>query len=328
MLELLGIRFGSVLVASGALNFFGEGSGIGQGWPYHRWYKILFRRGFNFKGAGFMAKTTTMDSRAGNMPLDENFMPKERMPKCIKVFLLEGVALNAVGLSGPGAKVLFDLNKWQKRTEPFFISFMTVAGTAENRLEETKQFVSLFKHELSYFKTTPGLVINSACPNTENDPHVIIGESKEHLTVARELGIPLVLKTNTFMPVGVIKSIVDSGLCDALEVSNTIPWPKISDEEKMSYFGTEISPLSQFKGGGGASGKILLQKSVDYIRRLRQEGINIPIIGGGGILKPADVDLYTTCDVNVSAVTIGTVAMLRPWRVRAIIEYATKRLGK
>lgn len=42
-MKLRGINFGSVLMASGALNFFGEG------WRHHKILKILF--GLNFSGA-------------------------------------------------------------------------------------------------------------------------------------------------------------------------------------------------------------------------------------------------------------------------------------
>ena len=41
-LNLRGVSLGSVVTASGALNFFG------QGWPYHQYYKFV--PGFGFKG--------------------------------------------------------------------------------------------------------------------------------------------------------------------------------------------------------------------------------------------------------------------------------------
>lgn len=54
-------------------------------------------------------------------------------------------------------------------------------------------------------------------------------------------------------------------------------------------------------------------------------GITIPIIGGGGILKKADVDLLYQCGAD--AVMIGSVAILRPWRVRGIIKRAKQIYG-
>jgi len=55
-----GIDFGPVWGASGVLGFFGEG------YWYHRYWKPF---GLNFSGVTFVAKTTTLKERSGNMPL-------------------------------------------------------------------------------------------------------------------------------------------------------------------------------------------------------------------------------------------------------------------
>lgn len=110
-MQLRGIHFRPVCNAAGAQGFFGEG------YPHHRWWKRL---GLTFENCGFVAKTTTLLKRSGNMPLaDDGITPREWKPKCIVVKPLAGVVLNSVGLSGPGAKALLDDGRWQDRdSEP------------------------------------------------------------------------------------------------------------------------------------------------------------------------------------------------------------------
>src|SRR3989338_5663965 len=103
---LRGIDFRHILGGSGTQGFFGEG------YPFH---KILKPLGLNFEGSTFVAKTTTLRSRKGNLPLKEDgITPAEFFPECIKVYFCKGIVLNAVGLSGPGAKFLFEDGRWQK----------------------------------------------------------------------------------------------------------------------------------------------------------------------------------------------------------------------
>jgi hypothetical protein len=114
---LRNIEFGNCFLASGSMNFFGEG------YWYDNFYKLLMPGFKIIDQVTFVAKTTTFGPRLGNMPLKENFQPKELFPKCIKVYPSRGVVLNSVGLSGPGAQVLFDTRKWQAITKPFFFVF-------------------------------------------------------------------------------------------------------------------------------------------------------------------------------------------------------------
>ena len=112
---LRGIDFGCVHGASGVQGFFGEGY----------WFHKVPIIGPNFNGMTFVAKTTTLNAREGNMPLKSDYTPRDMFPKCVVVKPLSGVVLNAVGLSGPGAKALLDTGLWQRRSKkPFFISFI------------------------------------------------------------------------------------------------------------------------------------------------------------------------------------------------------------
>jgi len=302
----------SILDASGVEGFFGEG---------YLHHKLLGPFRPNFKGCTFVAKTTTLNARQGNMPLHENsIVPKEWIPKSVKVYFRKGIMLNAVGLSGPGAKFLFECGKWQERTEPFFISFMSVEKTFEERMAELANFVMLFHKHLPNFKAKVGLQINFSCPNVGLETEELIEEVSGSLEIASHLGIPLMPKFNVLAPPKAVKVIASHFACDAICVSNTIQWGKLPKKINWKQlFGTEISPLAQF-GGGGLSGRPLLPLVIDWLIRAWREGIRKPICAGGGILSPDDLGfLY---HAGASCAFIGSVATLRPWRVAKIIKRA------
>lgn len=315
-MELRGIEFGNVFAASGTLNFFGDG------WWYHRLYRLLFSGFKDLNNCTFISKTTTWDPRAGRMRLKENLQPKDLLPDCIKLYPIRGIILNAVSLSGPGAKKLFAIGKWQEINKIILISFMSVAETPEERLIESSNFKQLFKENLPLFKAPVGVELNVSCPNTDHDPRDLEKEVISTLKKFAELEIPISLKVNVFFDTDLLKKIAEEKLCDVITVSNTIPFgaaPLRIKWKKLFWLGR--SPLKKY-GGGGLSGKVILPLVLDKIKLLRLSGINIPIKGGGGIMHPDDVNKMKTA--GASAIEFATVAMLRPWRVKKIIERANE----
>jgi dihydroorotate dehydrogenase len=315
-MKLRGIEFGPILGASGVQGFFGEGY-------WH--HKILKEFGLEFTGCTFVAKTTPLHARGGNMPLKKgSITPRELFPKCVKVYFRKGIMLNAVGLSSPGAEFLFETERWQERTKPFLISFMAVGKTPEERIAEATGFAKLFKHYLPGFRARVGLQINKTCPNVKLNldcpADEIVDEALLELKIFAELGVPLMDKFSVLTDPRAVTRICESPDCDAVCVSNTIPWgkfPELINWEKM--FGSDISPLAEF-GGGGLSGKPLLPLVNEWIRSARMIGMRKPINAGGGIFSPDDVDLLY--HAGASSVFVGSVANLRPWRVPGIIERA------
>ena len=270
----------------------------------------------------FVAKTTTVLSRAGNMPLNKDGVtPKELLPKCVVVRPFKGVALNAVGLSGPGLKRLLDAGVWQKRNQPFMVSYMSVAPTAEERLLETRAFVEILKPRLCEFQAPVAVQRNRSCPNVgmklapEGD---FVKEAWEDLDILSALDVPIVDKYSVTTAPETVLKIARHPSLDSVCVSNTIPWGQLSQYiDWQRLFATTESPLKQF-GGGGLSGWPLLPLTVGWVRKARSMGLDKPIAAGGGILKPDDVDALS--QAGASAVCIGSVAMLRPWRVASIIR--------
>ncbi|MEK7493788.1 MAG: hypothetical protein AAB630_01390 [Patescibacteria group bacterium] len=313
---LRGIDFGPVLDASGTRGFFGEG------YPYH---EIFSHVGLDFAGSTFVAKTMTLEPRTGNM---RGLRADGTMPwlafrqSCIVVRPLKGVALNAVGLSNPGAEALFSQKLWQNRTDPFFLSFMSAKETMRERIEELKKFINLFCISLRGFSRGVGLQLNYSCPNAGVHHDDLVAEVRKGLSIASSLRIPLMPKFNVLFPIEAAAEISKDPACDALCVSNTIPWGQLHARiDWRDLFGASHSPLARF-GGGGLSGAPLLPLTAEWVRNARAQGITKPINAGGGILRPRDV--VTLAETGASSVFIGSVAMLRPWRVHRIIKKAHK----
>ena len=315
---LRGIDFGPICAASGVQGFFGEG------YWYHR---ILKPFGLDFGGCTFVAKTATLKPRKGNMPLRLDYTPAELKPSCIKVYPWEASVINAVGLSNPGFEALFNTRKWQRRTRPFFLSFMAVSATIEERLEETREFVKLFQKYLKDFSAPVGLQVNESCPNAKIQHDSLVEEARQRLDILSELNIPLMPKLNLLVSVRDAVRIMNHPACDALCITNTLPWKQIpwpyTETVNWTKFSQNGSPLEQIdKNGGGLSGRPLLEFVADWLNLARLEGFRKPIHAGGGILYPKDVDYLKRQGAN--SVFIGSVAILRGWRVQSIIRRAYK----
>lgn len=304
------LNFGNVLGASGVQGFFGEG------YWFHEPWKLF---GLDLASMTFVSKTTTLLSRKGNMPLARDYTPKNLFPRCVRVKPGRGAILNSVGLSGPGLGALLGTGKWQARKEPFLISIMSLADTPQRRLEELRLMVEMLKFCKDSFSAPIGLQINLSCPNTGHDPKELIGESAKVLEIANTLGVPVMPKYSiASAPIEAVIQLNDDPNCDAICVSNTLPfgWKGV-DWQKA--WGSTTSPLKKF-GGGGLSGEILRPLVCEWITDLRDAGFTKPINGGGGIIRPEDVDEYHAA--GASSIFLGSVAVLRPWRVRSIIHRA------
>ena len=305
---------GRVTGASGVTNFFGDG------WWYHLYLRFI---GLLFWGMTFTAKTTTLLPRKGNMPLGpDGITPTERFPKCVHItpkMWWHGIVLNAVGLSGPGAQKLFDRGLWQEMRGPIILSFMSVAGTKEERLAELREFVRILRHERIHFKAKEiVLQINYSCPNTGHKLVELAGEVAEGLDCIWQAGagVLAMLKFNVGMPVEKAFAISNHPACAGICISNTIPFGTILPQEWWEkHFGTDDaskSPLAEF-GGGGLSGKPLLPLVEQWVRDARKAGVKCHINAGGGILGP--IGAARLFIAGADSVFLGSIAMLRPWMV-------------
>ncbi len=310
-MELRGIKFKKVWCASGVQGFFGEG------YWFHQPLKPF---GLDFAGATFVAKTTTLLENKGNMELNPDFTPRELLPDCIWAPPWKDYALNAIALSGPGARALFERYEWQKRTKPFFISFMSIEDTPEKRLEELRCFLNvlnIYVHELEDFRAPVGLQINYSCPSVGLHLDALLREVSDALDTASRARIPLMPKFNLLIPVEAARDISRHPACDGICMSNTIPFNQLPKDMRRKLFGFAPSPLAKY-GGGGLSGGPLLPFLLAWLTKARRVGLEKPINGGGGILSLGDAKavLYAGAD----SIFLGSIAFKRPWRVRHIIH--------
>ena len=316
-MKLRGIDFGHVLTSAGARNFFGNGYWFHRLWP---WSKM------DFSDSTFVSKTTTLRERVGNMPLGRNqISPKHLLPKCIKVYWRKGLVLNAVGLSGPGLIWLLESDVWQKIERPFFISFMSVADTANERHQQLNSLVEILRIYRQDFKAEFGLEINYSCPNVGLDQTELLSEVAADLEIGAKLGIPLVPNFNAALPVEAAVEIAKHPACDAISCANTLPYGTFPDFINWQKLFGKKSPLAKF-GGGGLSGWPLLPIVQAWVWCAKKHGITKPIIAGGGVLCIEAA--RQLIDAGASAIKLGTVCILRPWRVNGIIECVNQRLGE
>ena len=306
---------GRIYCAVGARGFYGEG------YPFHRWWKYL---GMDWEGMVLAAKTGTMSRVVGNMPLGKDgITPLELEPACIFVEPITGHMLNAVGLSNPGYPFLLEKGIWQTLPNPFCLSFMAMSETKEERLEETREFVALLSSHLP-FRSAIALQFNCGCPNAGHDLSKLIDELGETFELAADLrqryGISLIANFSVAAsPEAMIETAL-LPLCDGLWIANTVRFghPAI---DCRGIFGTDTSPmiLRGFDKEGGISGPACLPLAIDRVMAVRAE-LDIPIIAGNGIQRPQDV--VRMFAAGADAVAVGCVAIVRPWRMRAITRAA------
>ncbi len=326
---LRGINFGPVLQASGATNFHG------RGYWYHWPLRFL---GLDFRGSTIVTKTTTLLPRLGNMPLkSDGATPQEWAPLCIIVNWRKKCALNAVGLSGPGLEFLIQTGWWQKFTEPFQISVMSLAPTPNGRQAELEgifyRLAAAKKYE--HFHADWGVQVNRSCPNGGLNPNDLIDEVVPMLEMAEKTlpeSVPLTLKFGPEVHPRSMIRIANHRRCDALCFCNTLPFGKqplwVKETPPVNWnelFGTDDpkeSPMAKrFPGfAGGLSGAPLKPFVFEWVRAVRTLGIQKPIIAGGGLLSANDAGC--AFDAGADAISPGSIAMLAPTQVRPMIRGA------
>lgn len=312
-MKLRGIDFGNVFDASGVTGF------DGNGYRFHRWLKLI--PGFNFEGATRVRKTVTNEFRHGNCGINSDGSIKKEFGNWIAIQWFKGNALNAMGLPNLGIDAYLDLGIWEQEKRPWLLSIAPspAADTPQKRLDEVKAMIQKIGERKNKFSAPFGIQVNISCPNSGHSSLALTAESVNTLEASSELGVPVMAKYSVASaPFGTILDLDDNPHCDAICISNTIPfgWEKI-DFKKV--WGSYESPLAKL-GGGGLSGKALKPFVIEYIRKLRNMGFRKLINGGGGILCKQDVlDFYKA---GASSIFLGSVAFLRPWRVKGIIRYA------
>ncbi len=242
--------------------------------------------------------------------------------------------MNALGLSGPGAQALLERGIWQKWTDTFTLSFMSVAPTAEGRLKEYQCFVALLKDHLPYFYASGRKVAlqnNVSCPNVKVKMGNIVEEVHNMADAGAILGIPQIFKINILVSIDEAHAISRHKHVDAICLTNTLPYGSQPYGESnhidwKDLLGMNESPLKQF-GGGGLSGAPLFPLLLDWLRRAKGY-VHKPLIVVGGIMSKRDVQLIQEVKqeegVRIEAIALGSIVMLRPWNIVEVVREARR----
>ena len=271
-------------------------------------------------------KTITAFVQKGNMPMRANgTTPLDFHPHCIYVDMSKGVAVNNVALSGPGIVAILKRGILQQKEGVIILSIMAIGKTKEERDKEIAYIVSTLFSHLPNFKAKVIGQINISCPNTDHELELYIEEVFGWVQSLRMIGIPLTVKISCLTPPEVVVRLAE--VFDAIFAINTLPFNELTPKEREKYFyNAKESPLMKYqdefevKGAGGVSGEVLLERGLAYLRELKERGISIPIVYGGGILKPEDVDAAKA--TGADAISLGSIIMTKPWNLRKVIHRA------
>ncbi|MES2088207.1 MAG: hypothetical protein V4467_04435 [Patescibacteria group bacterium] len=319
-----------VCQAAGATNF-----DCGGYWYHH----LLWPFGCSFRYSTPVTKTTTLLPRAGNMPLAKDRMtPKELMPRCIIVSHKHQLALNAVGLSGPGLEFLLQHAGWNTMAEPFMISVMSLEKTPATRRAELREIFTQLAHTREHLRWVDWAIqINLSCPNGGLDPNDLIDEVLPILDDAQNIlpaRIPVAVKFGPEVHPSSMLRIAKHPRCDAICVFNTLPFGKQPTWAKETppvnwekFFGTSNpadSPMAKrFPSfAGGLSGAPLKPFLFEWVRAVTSLGITKPIIAGGGLLSGEDA--WKVIEAGAEATSPGSIAFLAPTQVRKMIRASYK----
>jgi dihydroorotate dehydrogenase len=327
IMKLKNINFGYVLGQSGIQGFFGEG----DEYPHHKVLTALFGLfGFSFKGMTFVAKTTSLEPRIypeKSQTALVGYKLKQWFPRSIWFSLksiIQGYVLNAMGIPSPGAVYLLALkSKYQKRNEPFQLSFMPMETSLQGKIKEVKDFCNHLLYYLPPEKHLYGVQMNVSCPNTG---HAQTEALEEWIALAKIFTVlmsntPLIFKLDLTIDQKVVSEL--QKYCDAICIGNTLAFGKLPKQVDWKNLFKNGSPLSKIFGNnfqGGLSGKPLFPVLVDWLQRMDELDPSITIIAGGGIMTKDDITTLHEFKC-VKAVALGSVAITRPWRMQSLINH-------
>lgn len=325
------IEFPNVWCAPGARNF------TGRGW----WYTALLQAllpNYGWDHTGFVTKTATLHPRPGNMPLDEDGeTPKEWLPRCIKVYPFSGHVLNAVGLSGPGLDEVLRMLRKDPPDGPFMLSIMCVGDDHLDELRRMLVKITVFR---KLFHVPFMIQVNMGCPNTGEDPASFYAELDAFLDEFQRHDMKAFFNFSPLVPVEMLLKADRHPACAGFWIGNTIPWgspginwKRFSSLKRRLGRKSPDSPLPRRLGWssssktarpmGGLSGPACRKFTLTTINEARRADVQKPIIGGNGFQTKNSLDYLWLASAD--GVALGIVAMLRPWRLRKLINHANEK---
>lgn len=253
------------------------------------------------KIGGVILKALTVNPRVGNKP------NRVREVSCGMI--------NAIGLANKG------ILDFENRIMPKIESINTniIANVAGESIEE---YVSVCK-SLNKYKKIAMYEINVSCPNVHSGGRVFANDYVSLSTLIKECKAvsekPIIVKLPPdIFNIEKIASICEEAGSDAISLINTVPAMDININTRHPYINNNF---------GGLSGECIKPIALRLVY-LTSKAVNIPIIGGGGVISAECVLKFLMA--GASLVSVGTLTLIDPLASYKLID-ATKdimeRLG-
>ena len=247
------------------------------------------------------------------------FSGDDRLRMCRGVRFGAGVVLSDGRSSKDTLADFFTKNPFGAKTKPFFLVFKPMLATTDERIDEMRKAVAVIQDAKGAFPVTFALVIDMTGILLGEDATKYIQEAKALLAAASGLSVPLVPLVSILLAPETASDIMLDPNADALLLSDSVSWSDMPERAQKVFFQTTISPLVSV-GGGVVRGKYLLPLAVEWVGQLKRRFMAKPIITGAGMLRPQDVNALKA--TGVSAITLDSARILRPWNVWRIIKRA------
>ena len=213
--------------------------------------------------------------------------------------------INNIGLENPGLDIVI------KEKIPFLSQFgvpiiVNICG------ERMRDYIILAA-KLNLVEEVSGLEVNISCPNVKKggmsfgqDPKItgkLIGELRD----ITDLPLIVKLTPNVTDIVSVAKAAINAG-ADAISLINTV----------RARAKIRSGPHNGKWIIGGLSGPCVKPVALQKIAEIREAGLDIPIVGMGGITNLQDALEFF--EAGVDAIAVGTATFVNPKTMEGIIH--------
>lgn len=247
---------------------------------------------------GFVTKSITVEARAGN--------PAPRVTE------FDSGMMNSVGLANPGlARVRSDKLPWIATNVRRAKVLVSVAG---HTVEEYFELIEGLDEADGFV----GFEINLSCPNDARRDGVPFALDLDAVTEIIEgcrerTGRPISAKLAPNDPrlPETIKRAEEAGV-NAVTLVNTAPGLLLDAGSGQARLG---------QGAGGVSGPALLPMGIRAVREARA-ATDLPLLGVGGVLAPADAVAYRR--VGADLIQMGTATFAAPRAAEDLISGLVK----
>ena len=240
---------------------------------------------------GIVTKTVTRHARVGNPP-----------PRVAET---PAGMLNSIGIENPGLEGFLDVKVPILRKLPC-AAIVSVEG------EDVREFCELIEG-VARSGAAQAIEVNISCPNV--GPHGLkystdAGMAREVMSAIRPLTtLPLIAKlTPNVTRIAEIASACEECGADAVSLVNTFVGMAVDSRTRRPILGTVLGGLS-----GPAIKPLALAKVWEVV-----QAVDIPVIGMGGITRPADAIEFLL--VGATAVQVGTALFADPGLPESCVE--------